>query len=306
FLRIIASLGSLLCVYFFFLFHLATIYKHLSIIVSWLYITFSFSMMPFNVAPSTSTSPVSSTSSMVSCTVCNKYFTQRGINIHIVRSHPSEDSIEDFNSSVQAHTTNDFSLEEPNTFVSCPHCPQGDNRIFRGARGLRIHHARVHSDICDSTKVMPASCANLSDSPLQLKKTVRVLHRIPKGARSSAADRLQSLINICISTNDDHDWSNLMLFAYSALRVPDKNINKSLVSKIKDNISNFRLPDTPENTNHKKTSPHLAYIHSIERQIAAGNVRKAVRVLSSDVKIAENNQDTLDELISKHPSPLAH
>ncbi|KAJ4426737.1 hypothetical protein ANN_26536 [Periplaneta americana] len=125
----------------------------------------------------------------------------------------------------------------------------------------------------------------------------------PQGARPLAADRLRHLIDLCISFNSEAHWVNLMLYAYIALRVPEKSTNKSLISKIKENINNFQNPSFTESIRTKKKSPHISLAQRIERKIAEGDIRNAVRILSSDMGIAEYNQLTYEELLSKHPPP---
>lgn len=50
-----------------------------------------------------------------------------------------------------------------------------------------------------------------------------MLKHIPKGARASAAGKLNQLIEKCVDSNDTTDWHNLLTFSYRALRVPDRS-----------------------------------------------------------------------------------
>ena len=249
-----------------------------------------FLMISSNSSQSASTSTDTSDSTMVSCRLWNKSFSRRGINIHISRSHPSDDSLQDVTPSV----TDEFNSE----LLSCPHCPQEVTKLFRNNRGLQIHKSAL--------KILQVN-HHFYWRPIlysfAVKKSVQVLRRIPKGARPLAANRLQHHINLCISSNSELDWTNLMLFAYSALRVPCKNTSKSLVSKIKDNIINSHILPPPESSSPKKKNAQISTINCIERKVAEGDIRNAIRILSSDSGIADCTQNTFEELISKHPPP---
>lgn len=80
-----------------------------------------------------------------------------------------------------------------------------------------------------------------------MKSKIGVLKRIPKGARTMAAKSFTQLIRNCIVFNDLSSWLNLEQFAYKALYIPrqdkkGKVENKSLVSRVKENISSTQLP----------------------------------------------------------------
>lgn len=67
--------------------------------------------------------------------------------------------------------------------------------------------------------------SNFEETLLYSKNNIRVLRRIPKGARYLAAERLSEAIENCVLTNDEESWKHLMLFAYKGLAVPEK-LNK--------------------------------------------------------------------------------
>lgn len=76
---------------------------------------------------------------------------------------------------------------------------------------------------------------SFEDKINQLKQNVRILKRIPKGARIVAAYRLAELMKETASKNDTTSWENLLLFPFKAFKVPDNN-KKSLTKLVKSNI----------------------------------------------------------------------
>jgi hypothetical protein len=78
-----------------------------------------------------------------------------------------------------------------------------------------------------------------------LEEFYPVLERIPKGARISVANKLSSVINACVNLNTMNAWEELFLFSYRILNISTKNLkDKSLTSKVKENISYYEVPNT--------------------------------------------------------------
>lgn len=82
------------------------------------------------------------------------------------------------------------------------------------------------------------------------KRDIRVLKRVPRGARFSTANNLSKCVEEClVNPNLSSNWKNLLTFAYTALRVPDKVKNVLLSTMVKRNIETTK-PSQEENTNH--------------------------------------------------------
>lgn len=66
------------------------------------------------------------------------------------------------------------------------------------------------------------------------KRNIRVLKRVPRGARVLAAKTLTKCVEECLSEKHlESRWKKLLTFAYATLRVPEKIKNKSLSSIVK-------------------------------------------------------------------------
>ncbi len=195
------------------------------------------------------------------------------------------------------------------TKYTCKLCPNGDQKSFATKKGLRIHSALKHRGIpLNDSKINEDS----SEEKDQLKyigtykRKFRLLHRIPKGARILAASMLTSILNDCISNNDDETaWENLLLFSYKALHAPEKSKSNSLVASVKLNISNFVLPHVNNLKGYKRNAKTTEekLIERVEAKVADFDIRGAVRLLTSSDSIAISDNNTLHELQQKHPSP---
>ena len=139
----------------------------------------------------------------IQCHLCDKSFTQRGINIHIARSHgSSQDLLSDVPTATDEHnlpnlhTTNDGNFSVSTQHIPCQFCPSDDIKHFRSLRGLRIHCSRSHPNapLMSNSKSANFSQMDFHSQLLECKRNIHVLRRIPKGARSFAADCLSHVI----------------------------------------------------------------------------------------------------------------
>lgn len=132
------------------------------------------------------------------------------------------------------------------------------------------------------------------------KLNIRVLKRVPRGARMAAANKLSKCVEEClVNPNLSTNWKNLLTFAYTALRVPDKVKNVSLATMVKRNIEKEELIFQSQ---RKKRAP-ISLSKRVEYKIAEGDVKGAVRILSSSDALAPQNVSTFEQLKLKHPPP---
>lgn len=132
------------------------------------------------------------------------------------------------------------------------------------------------------------------------KSNIRVLKRVPRAARVIAANGLSQCIEECLACPDSmNSWTNLLTFAYGSLQVPDKVANVSLSTLVKRNVLKPGIKF--QNRPGKKKAASLS--RRVECKIAEGDVKGAVRILSSTDTLAVQNETTFAELQCKHPSP---
>lgn len=157
--------------------------------------------------------------------------------------------------------------------------------------------ASQFGDNLDATSAL----SQLIDKLLLYRQTIRVLKRVPKGARIAAAKKLKELVATCVSSNNLGSWIDLLSFSYIALQVPKRSSKKNkLTSIIRKNILNF--DESPVLNQVKPKTASLA--KRVEMKISDGDIRGAVKILSSNDVFAPQSQETLDQLRLKHPSPL--
>lgn len=183
--------------------------------------------------------------------------------------------------------------------VKCPHCVEPN--YFKNKNGVKIHISRMHTQV----KFSQSQVATSNDFQSQLctfRSTIQLIKRIPRSARSSVANKLASVIKKCVSCNTEESWEELFLFAYRILHVTKKKQKDiiSLSQKIKDNVSAYILPTDIKTYNASKSK---SVYKLAENKISNGEIRSAVRILSSDDTLAPNNAATFEELKAKHPPP---
>jgi len=133
-----------------------------------------------------------------------------------------------------------------------------------------------------------------------VQKNIRVLKRVPRGARILAAKKLTKCIEDCLAQPHlEKKWKSLITFAYATLRVPEKIKNMSLASMVKKNIEKAELIFPKPS---KKRTP-ISISKRVEYKIAEGNVKGAVKLLSSTDTLAPQNIATFQQLQEKHPPP---
>ena len=154
------------------------------------------------------------------------------------------------------------------------------------------------------------------------KTHLRVIARIPKGARIKAAEALSVLLNNVINSRTEHAWARLFGFAYGALKQPMKDAHdvaqKSLSTRIKNQIVHYMdtdaLPEVERSdaSANPRNSARMPPTHaenadrSLRRRVAGkfadNDVRGAVRLLASTEGFAGRGDDVVDALREKHPS----
>lgn len=213
------------------------------------------------------------------------------------------------NCSLQSQAQSTAEGDSTANVIICPRCPPEKRvRTFKGKRGLKIHYARLHKDHMIDLDLEHAS--NTPTIDLQsfvqsigiLKRRVKVLKRIPKGARMTAALKLSSLLDDCLS-NSLVAWISLFCFSFNALCVPEKSSN--LTQSVKNNISTYDISKSMFDTNvTRKLKNKKSNLSSrVESKISEGDVRGAVKILSSSDTLAQDTHETFLKLKAKHPTP---
>ena len=145
----------------------------------------------------------------------------------------------------------------------------------------------------------------------QLKSTTPIIQRLPKSVRIALAEELSTKVNAVVAHSTVDAWWELLTFSYTYLRMPKeskKQQNGTLASHIRSLMSNPCLPaanvmenNTPGGATQNAASPaNLA--KRVQAKCADGDIRAALRLLTTDDSIADRNEDTERALREKHPS----
>lgn len=143
-----------------------------------------------------------------------------------------------------------------------------------------------------------------------------ILKRIPKGARSAAANLLLKLIrDVLQHPLSTTSWSKLLGFSSACLAKPrrggkSRNLTTQIVKQIFQYDQGVReLPSESIGFNHpRQTNPPEKKTHDevIARlasvKLEDGNVKSAVRLLCSDDRLAFPDESTFDDLRRLHPT----
>ena len=121
---------------------------------------------------------------------------------------------------------------------------------------------------------------------------ISLIGNIPRGARITAADALNDLINNVIQNNSPNSWAKLLCFTYHCLQKPKKekstSNSPSLVTKIKNQISAFMNTNFPplafpfelRNRNGKLKPKEEILKNRIDAKFTDMDLRGAIRELS--------------------------
>ena len=138
---------------------------------------------------------------------------------------------------------------------------------------------------------------------------IPILNRVPKGARNQAAAALSTSIRSACDSISTIDWQKLFRFSSICLRKPKRGGKRrpSLTSSVLSNINNYLTdplaPLEPSNKGTRHTSEgEDARAKLAGKKIANGDIKGAIRVLSSNDSILPFDESTLSTLKAKHPS----
>ena len=237
--------------------------------------------------------------------------------------------------SKMSQTHNDISEHTSQEEISC--CP-GCKTKNRRKKVIACHCCRLewHRSCVGITKSQATSlshwqcptCSNsaessnasrghyggdVADEIASLKHTSRVLPHIPKGARIAVADQLATAITEAVTDKTEVAWRGLMRFAYGALRISDqpKDGKKvSLTAQIRQNLAQnddrdrlTSLSEPSKRNQCRKTNKATTMAHRVSSKLNDGDIRGALRALTSDDSFTSPTTEVVAQMKEKHPGP---
>ena len=128
------------------------------------------------------------------------------------------------------------------------------------------------------------------------------------------ADELARLINSAVTEGAEGAWRRLMRFAYTALRVKEQSREaprRSLAAKVRLNLTQNGDPDgaqpsvppTKRRRGHRPADEVTAMSRRVASKLTDGDIRGALRTLTSDDSYAPPADDVINKMQEKHPKP---
>ena len=187
-----------------------------------------------------------------------------------------------------------------------------------------VHQHGPRNQPCSGSHQPPAPASSLPDNICSSQSTDidvsptliqhphisgPIIKHIPKSARNVCAillsDILQQIIHDC---NNVNAWSLLLNFGAVVLAKPSSSDqHTSLSTIIKKRVINYLQHDQSTGNNftgrqlQRNTCTDEKLSKLITAKIEDGNIRAALRILFSDDTTAENNDDTYNKLLERHP-----
>ena len=213
--------------------------------------------------------------------------------------------------------------------TACVSCyPSRDNRCvnyrFTSNSAPSIPHVQNGQTEVGSQILAPVDVSQSNASPqdtdsfdlltreLSCLRRGSVVHRIPKGSRAQASTALSQLIeSVCEPSCSIDEWRKLFLFSSCCLIKPKRGgKHKSSLS----NIINRQIKNFQDNI---LQGPDLSIVNprpvcndnqddfrakTVGRKLANGDIKGAIRVLSSDDVLLAPDTTSFSALQSKHPA----
>ncbi|KAI0988724.1 hypothetical protein GJ496_008835 [Pomphorhynchus laevis] len=130
------------------------------------------------------------------------------------------------------------------------------------------------------------------------RSSIRILPKILKEALIPFADAYEKTLREAIEQRTLEKCGRLLCFSYYSLRRPELSIGTrrpSLTTKVNS------LPERQFTNNNIKIDVHH-YVIRVAAKFADGDIRGAVREISSSENLAIHNEETLVALLAHHPS----
>ena len=194
----------------------------------------------------------------------------------------------------------------------------------RDAQALPVWHCRrcCSSDNTSRSQnvqnVQPTSPAASPPSPVlhsrlaELRDSCAVVRRIPKSARASVANCLSTIIDRAVMHPSIEAWTRLLFFAFVVLRSPEKSsqgTQTSIATAIKRQtedisaLSHCPPPPTapPRPARSCQGGDEDSFARRVQGKCADGDVKAALRILTSNEDFIRPSPEVRDALQLKHP-----
>ena len=195
-------------------------------------------------------------------------------------------------------------------------CP-GSNLAPVGQTPARPNLASQPSQITQLSSA-PSSSADLFDTttPTTTRHishpsyTGPIIKHIPRSTRPHIATELTATINnVNHNPDDPSSWSALLEFGSTMLYAPARTGRRhNLASVLKKRCTSSSKTITDHNHDldqrrHRKANDEQCLATAVMTKIEDGNIKAAIRIITSDERPAADSAETLQALGDRHPPP---
>ena len=185
----------------------------------------------------------------------------------------------------------------------CRRCISSDTQPTKASSqpGCGKSHDQVRTE-------KPIVTDSLATDLAELRHSSTVIKRIPKSARSSAADCLAKLIDSALADPSVDTWKRFLTFAFVALKAPPKptgDKRPTAASIIKKQLTD--LETGSHNVSRQRKTPLINDSQRddvalrVRSKCADGDIKAALRALTSSDTFVGPSNEVVSTLRSKHP-----
>ena len=185
--------------------------------------------------------------------------------------------------------------------------PKRRNSQWRVAFGAAILEFQTNPD--SPLPVLDANNPTLqvtpeAAEPFEFLTGTATVKRVPKASRFQAAAALTDVLQGVLAAPDNREaWKKLLEFASICFGKPKRGGRKakSLASVINSQIRDFQAGGHHNEISQRGSAKSPSLSAQVSSKLSAGDIRGAVRVLSSEDKVLKGDNATLHKLQEKHP-----
>ena len=151
---------------------------------------------------------------------------------------------------------------------------------------------------------------DLAASLASSKSQLRLIKRIPKPVRTQVAIALAEALDVALERPSHNSWSAFLNFAYNNLKAPkdpSRTSGITISSAIRQQLNRAAppslFPDPSSNSSGLSLESAEKIAARVRSKCADGDIRAALRVLTSSDTFMPPSPNTIAALRSKHPEP---
>ena len=188
--------------------------------------------------------------------------------------------------------------------------PRRRNSQWRDVFGAAILELQTNPDsplpeLDVNNPTPPAALRDIiSIEPFEFLAGTATVKRVPKASRFQAAAALTEVLQNVLAAPDDREaWRKLLEFASTCFGKPKRGGRKakSLASVINSQIRDFQSGRHSNESSQRDSGKIPPLSAQISTKLSMGDIRGAVRILSSEDKVLKGDRATLLKLQEKHP-----